>query len=73
MPLLRSPRRTGSPPRRPSRSLVPKRRLALPVGPRHDETFIVEERAECTVELEGHRSASNLHERDLGEQAGAVA
>jgi hypothetical protein len=58
---------------RPSRSLVAKHRLALPVRPRHDDAFIVDERAECTVGLEGHRSASSLDEFDLGEQAGAVA
>jgi hypothetical protein len=45
----------------------------LPVRPRHDEAFIVDERAECTVGLEGHRSASNLDELDPGKQAGAVA
>jgi hypothetical protein len=33
----------------------------------------VGESAECSVDLDGHRSASNLDELDLGEQAGAVA
>jgi hypothetical protein len=58
---------------RPSRSLVPKQRLALPLRPRHHDAFIIDESAECTVDLDGHRSASNLDELDLGEQAGAVA
>src|SRR5438105_4246816 len=58
---------------RPSRSLVPKHRLALPLRPRDHDAFIIDESAERTVDLDGHRSASNLDELDLGEQAGAVA
>ncbi len=54
------------------RSLVPKHRLALPVRPRHDDAFIIDESAECTVDLDGRRSVSNLDELDLGDQAGAV-
>jgi hypothetical protein len=58
---------------RPSRSLVAKHRLALPLRPRHHDAFIIDEPAECTVELDRRRSASNLDEVDLGAQGGAVA
>jgi Integrase core domain len=50
-----------------------KYRLALPVRPRHHDAFIIDESAERTADLDGHRSASNLDELDLREQAGAVA
>jgi hypothetical protein len=35
--------------------------------------LIIDESAESTVELDGHRSASDLDELDVGEQAAAVA
>ena len=59
--------------RRPSRSLVPRHRLALHVRLRHHDAFIIDESAERIVDLDGHRAASNLNELDLGEQASAVA
>ena len=53
--------------------LIPERRLGLHVRPRHRDAFVIDESAACTVDLDGHRSASNLDELGLGEQAGAVA
>jgi hypothetical protein len=35
--------------------------------------MIIDESAESTVDLDGHRSACNLDELDLDEQAGAGA
>jgi hypothetical protein len=57
---------------RPSRSLV----LETPprfATTRHHEAFIIDASGECTVELEGHRSACNLDALDPGGQPGAVA
>ena len=61
---------------RPSRSLVPKHRLPVACCLyARDITMRLSSTREpnATVDLDGHRSASNLEELDLGEQAGAVA
>ncbi len=60
---------------RPSRSLVAKHRLALPVAYTPHITMRSSSTREpnATVDLDGHRSASNLEELDQGKQAGAVA
>jgi hypothetical protein len=60
---------------RPSRSLVPKYLLAMPVActPHITTRSSSTREPNATVDLDGHRSASNLEELDQGEQARAVA